>query len=75
VSCRCCRQQGQPCSQLPGWTWYDWPSSIGGDNRFLQHDSGVRAESLREAREKDVLLRAQDPMLYGLHKQGARARD
>jgi len=68
MSCPCCRG-AQPCSQLPGWTWYEWPNSIGGDNRFLQHESGVVAHSLFEAREKDVSLRAQDPMFYGLLKR------
>ena len=48
VSCSC---RGQPCRELPGWTWRDWPTSIGGDNRFLQHDSGVVARSLEEARD------------------------
>lgn len=49
-----CSRKGQPCKKLPGWTWYHWPSSRG-DNRYLQHSSGVVALSLFDARKEDVL--------------------
>lgn len=70
---RCDQGAPLPVRSLPGWCWHGWPNSVGGDNRFLQHVSGVVARSLEEAREKDVLLRAQDPMFYGLHKQEGRS--
>ena len=50
-------REGQPCKELPGWTWYHWPSSRE-DNRYLQHDSGVVALSLFDAHKKAVFLPA-----------------
>ncbi|MAH47934.1 hypothetical protein CMI37_19085 [Candidatus Pacearchaeota archaeon] len=49
-----------PCRELPGWTWYEWPNSVGGDNLYLQHEGGTVAQNLEEAREKEVLLRADE---------------
>ena len=52
-----CSRKGQPCKKLPGWTWYHWPSSRG-DNRYLQHSSGVVALSLFDARRVGPTLEA-----------------
>lgn len=49
MSCSC---SGYPTS-LPGWTRYDRYPDVGGENTYLQHESGVRADNLEEARRMD----------------------
>lgn len=56
MSCSC---SGYPTS-LPGWTRYGRYPDTGGDNTYLQHESGLKAADLAEARRMSHEMAARE---------------